>query len=47
MIGKEASLGTERVGDYTLDIYYKDSNALKLKGTSNLLGRMPEKKMKL
>ena len=44
MIGKEASLGTERVGDYTLDIYYKDSNALKLKGTSNLLGRMPEKK---
>ena len=26
MIGKEASLGTERVGDYTLDIYYKDSN---------------------
>lgn len=44
MIGKEASFGTERVGDYTLDIYYRDSNALKLKGISSLLGRMPEKK---
>ena len=40
--GKEAAMGTSRINDYTLDVYYRDQNALELKGVTDLLGKMPE-----
>ena len=41
-VGKEAAMGTSRINDYTLDVYYRDQNALELKGVTDLLGKMPE-----
>ena len=35
-------MGTSRINDYTLDVYYRDQNALELKGVTDLLGKMPE-----
>ena len=42
VVGKEAAMGTSRINDYTLDVYYRDQNALELKGVTDLLGKMPE-----
>lgn len=41
-VGKEAAMGTSRINDYTLDVYYRDQNALELKGVTDLLGKMPK-----
>ena len=41
-VGKEAAMGTSRINDYALDVYYRDQNALELKGVTDLLGKMPE-----
>lgn len=45
-VGKEAAMGTSRINDYTLDVYYRDQNALELKGVTDLLGKCRRQKMK-
>ena len=35
-------MGTSRINDYTLDVYYRYQNARELKGVTDLLGKMPE-----
>ncbi len=39
-------MGTSRINDYTLDVYYRDQNALELKDVTDLLGKCRRQKMK-